>query len=80
MIELEVCLNFDCCYCNHPVSVTLHCTGEGLANKNRPNTASLRIQCPTCGMINDVLFEPTGRLHRVKPSCRQRPMPEPSFN
>jgi hypothetical protein len=80
MIELELCLNFDCCDCNHPVSVTLRCTGEGLAGEDRQKVAVLRIPCPTCGMINDVHFEPTGRIHRVKPSCRQRPMPEPSIN
>jgi hypothetical protein len=80
MMELELCLNFDCCGCSHPVSVKLRCSGKGLASQERQMVAVVKIPCPTCGLINDLLFEPTGKVRKVKPSHHQRPVPEPSLN
>jgi hypothetical protein len=80
MMELELCLDFDCCGCNQPVSVTLRCSGKGLAGEDRQRVAVVKIPCPTCGLINDLLFEPTGKVRKVKPSCYQHALPEPSIN
>jgi hypothetical protein len=80
MMELELSLNFDCCGCNHPVSVKLHCAGKGLTGENRQTVAVVKIPCPTCGLINDLMFEPTGKVRKVKPSYHQRQLPVPSLN
>ena len=80
MIELELSLNFDCCGCTNPVSVKLHCTGKGLCSEERQTVAVVKIPCPTCGLINDLLFEPTGKVRKVKPSHHQRQLPVPSLN
>jgi hypothetical protein len=80
MMELELSLDFDCCGCCHPVSVKLHCTGKGLTGKERRSVAVVKIPCPTCNLINDLLFEPTGKVRKVKPSHYQRTPPVPSIN
>jgi phage FluMu protein Com len=80
MMELELSLSFDCCGCTQPVLVKLHCAGKGLASEDRQMVAAVKIPCPTCGLINDVLFEATGKVRKVKPSYQQRPLPVPSIN
>jgi hypothetical protein len=80
MMELELRISFDCCGCTHPVNVKLHCTGKGLASEERKTVAVVKIPCPTCGLINDLLFEPTGKVRKVKPACQQRTLPTFSIN
>ncbi len=80
MMELELSLNFDCCGCSDPVGVKLHCTGKGLTSEERKTVAVVKIPCPSCGLINDILFEPTGKVRKVKPSGRQPLVPVPSIN
>ena len=80
MMELELSLSFDCCGCAEPVGVKLHCSGKGLAGKDRQTVAVAKIPCPSCGLINDLLFEPTGKVRKGKPSFNQRTLPVPSIN
>jgi hypothetical protein len=81
MMELkkEVTLDFDCCECDHPVGVTLRCEGKGLGAGLR-TVAAVHVPCPTCGALNRLLFEPSGRVHGVTPCTSLRPLPEPSLN
>src|SRR5437762_8642422 len=80
MMELkkEVTLDFDCCQCNQPVGVTLRCEGKGLG-AGLGTVAAVNVPCPTCGAVNRLLFEPSGRVHAVAP-CTPRSLPEPSLN
>ena len=66
MMELkkEVTLDFDCCQCNQPVGVTLRCEGKGLG-AGLGTVAAVNVPCPTCGAVNRLLFEPSGRVHAL---------------
>jgi len=79
MMEVKVSLDFACCACQYPVTVTLKCEGKGLAAGLR-KVAAVNIACPTCGSVNRLYFEPSGRLHAVKPYAAPRAVPEPSVN
>jgi hypothetical protein len=79
MMELKVTLDFDCYYCGHPVGVTLVCEGKGLAAGLR-TVASVNVPCPTCGDINRLFFEPSGRVRSVQPYTCPRPLPESCLN
>ena len=79
MMELKVCLAFDCCACEHAVNVTLKCEGKGLAAGLR-TVAAVNVPCPTCGSVNQLYFEPSGRVRAVKPYTAPRALPEPSVN
>jgi phage FluMu protein Com len=78
MLEVQVTLDFDCCGCGHLVSVTLRCTGKGLLEGAR-TVAAVHVPCPTCGVVNQLYFEPSGRVRAVEP-CGARALPEPSLN
>jgi hypothetical protein len=77
MMDLNVTLDFRCCGCDHPVTVTVHCTGGSLRQRN---LASVNVPCPTCGEINELFFEPTGEVRSVRPYACFRAVPEPSAN
>jgi hypothetical protein len=79
MMELKVILDFACCGCGEPVSVTLKCTGQGLTNTSRTVT-TVSVPCPTCSSVNQLYFEPNGTIHAVSPARCPRPLPEPSVN
>jgi hypothetical protein len=79
MMELKVSLDFACCGCSQAVSVTLQCSGAGLASGARP-LAAVNVPCPTCGAVNCVEFEPGGALHAVTPYATRRLIIEPSIN
>ena len=80
MMELkEVTLDFQCHECDHTVGVTLRCEGKGLWAGLR-TIATVNVPCPTCGVINQLFFEPSGRVHAVAPYTSPRPVPEPSLN
>ncbi len=79
MIALQVVLDFACCACHEPVSVTVKCTGKGLAAGAR-TVASVTIPCPTCASVNQLYFEPTGTIHAVTPYQAPRAVPQPSVN
>jgi phage FluMu protein Com len=78
MLELEVILEFACGSCGHDMGVTLRCAGQGLA-AGYNGLASIKVPCPTCHNINQVMFEPaSGALRRVcLDACL---VPEPSLN
>lgn len=77
MLELDVVLDFACCYCGHDMGVTLKCEGKGLAD-NLDIVIDIKVPCLTCGNENKVYFSPSGTLHYVAPVKRK--VPEPSCN
>jgi len=79
MLELPVTLDFACYHCNHGVSVTVKCTGKGLAAGPR-TVAAVAVPCPTCGSVNQLCFEPGGTVRSVGPYEGPRPVPVPSLN
>jgi len=80
MMELNVTLEFACCTCEQPVSVTVQCSGKGLMQEAGGTLAAVNVPCPTCGQINLLFFEPSGRVLTVRPYTCFRVMPEPSVN
>jgi hypothetical protein len=79
MMELNVKLEFTCCHCAQSVGVTLKCEGKGLAAGLR-TVAAVNVPCPTCRQVNQLYFEPSGRVRAVSPFPGSRQMPEPSLN
>ena len=79
MPELKVTLDFACCTCNNGVSVTVQCSGKGLAAGHKA-VASVNVPCPTCGTINQLYFKPSGTVQAVAPYRAPRQMPVPSLN
>jgi hypothetical protein len=79
MMELEVCLEFACCVCEQLVNVRVKCAGQGLAAGPRA-VAAVNVPCPSCGLVNQLSFEPNGRVRSVAPYTSPRPLPEPSIN
>jgi phage FluMu protein Com len=81
MLELELALDWICCVCGQPMSVTLRCEGEGLADKTA--MAYVKVPCPTCHKNNQVIFHPDeGAVYDVIPeeeSIRYK-IPVPSYN
>jgi hypothetical protein len=76
MMQLQLTLDFECCCCGNPVTVTLQCTGKDLNGQ----TVAVNVPCPTCGQINQLLFEPQGGVQAVRPYPAVRAIPEPSVN
>jgi hypothetical protein len=79
MPELKVTLDFACCTCNNGVSVTVQCSGKGLAAGPR-TVAAVNVPCPGCGSVNQLYFEPSGTVRAVAPYTGARPLPVPSIN
>ncbi len=79
MMELKVILDFACCRCNESVSVTVKCSGKGLAGGSR-TVAAVTVPCPTCSQINQLYFEPSGTVRAVAPYKNPRLRLEPSLN
>jgi len=79
MLELQIILDFACCGCQGPLSVTVKCSGKGLAPTSRA-VASCTVPCPTCGTLNQLFFEPNGTVRGVTHFAAPRPLPEPSIN
>jgi phage FluMu protein Com len=80
IMDLTVTLDFACCSCDDPVSVTLQCSGKGLAGDQAHVVASVSVPCPHCGVVNQILFEPSGQVRSVKPYRPAWPLPVPSVN
>jgi len=78
MMEVNLTLAFDCCYCEQPVSVTVQCSGDISGREGA--LASVNVPCPTCGQINQLFFEPTGTVRSVRPYACILIVPEPSAN
>jgi hypothetical protein len=79
MMELKVSLDFECSNCDGAVGVTLMCEGKGLAAGLR-TVAAVKVRCPACGIVNQLFFEPSGRVRAVSPLAGLRPLPEPPLN
>jgi hypothetical protein len=79
MTELNVTLEFACCACEQSVGVTVQCSGKGLFQAGGA-LAAVNVPCPTCGQINQLFFEPSGRIRSVRPYTCFRLVPEPSVN
>jgi hypothetical protein len=79
MMELNVTLDFACSHCAQSVGVTLKCEGKGLDAGLR-TVAAVNVPCPTCGAVNELYFEPSGRVHAVSPYRGPRQVPMPSLN
>jgi hypothetical protein len=80
MMELNLTLDFACCSCEHPLSVTVRCRGKGLLRKGDEALASVNVPCPNCGELNELIFEPSGEVRSVRPFACFRAVPEPSVN
>jgi hypothetical protein len=79
MMELQMTLDFSCCICSEPVSVTVKCAGKGLWKKGQ-DVASVSVPCPGCGHVNQLSLEPGGMIRDVAPYAGLRRLPEPSNN
>jgi hypothetical protein len=80
MNDVRVTLDFDCCHCAGPVSVTVECSGEGLPEGDARLVASVPVPCPDCKRINQLYFDPAGTVHAVEPYRPPQRLPEPSLN
>ena len=77
-MELRVSLEFACCGCGRPVSVTVQCAGLG---DDPSAVARVHVPCPCgCGTVNQLEFEPSGTVRQVTPYRAPLPSLEPSIN
>lgn len=79
MVDLELILDFACCCCKEPVSVTVKCTGDPLALSEQ-DSSSVSVPCPGCSKVNKLTFEPNGTVRTVTTHAMLWPLPEPSLN
>ena len=80
MREVRLTLDFACCHCGGPVSVTVECSGKGLDGPERL-VAAVSIPCPDCQRIIQLSLRP--RRHRPRGRAvpgAAAPMPAPSAN
>ena len=80
MKEMRVILGFACCHCDTPVSVTVECSGKHIGREAMRLVACVSIPCPDCQNVNQLYFDPSGRVHAVEPFRPARPLFEPSLN
>ena len=80
MQKLTATLEFVCCSCPQTVRVTVRCSGPDLGGRGSNPLASVKIPCPTCGQVNQLVFEPCGQVRSVRPYTCFRVIPEPSLN
>ena len=80
-MERTLTLLFACCFCQHSITATLHCTGAGLAQPAEERIAAVNVSCPACNEVCQLLFDPLQELVRqVRPPVLAQPIPEPSRN
>jgi hypothetical protein len=80
MIDLLLNLEFDCCLCGGNIEIKLKCEGPGLAEGAHVATA-VKLKCPTCYGLNELIFEPNSSLILDVRSCQYgRAALEPSLN
>src|SRR5262249_40423284 len=74
-LKVRTSLDFACCVCEQPVYVALECEGPGLFA--RDPKAAVRVPCPACEKVNEVIFDPNGVVYAVAPyrSCLQANAP-----
>ena len=71
-------MDFPCGSCGQDVNVTVKCSGKGLVLRSA--SAAFSVACPGCTVVNQVVFEPAGRVHQVTPEKGFGPGWEPSVN
>lgn len=59
-------MKFDCCRCEEITTLTVHCTGKGLAAGPR-TVAAAEVPCFHCGCLHQVCFHPTGEVLAAEP-------------
>jgi hypothetical protein len=79
-MEVTLSLSFACCCCHDAITVTLKCQGAALANRMEEVVAAVHVPCPQCGQMNELLFDPRGVVHDVRPAFAEQPSPAPSVN
>jgi hypothetical protein len=77
--EVDATLEFACCRCERPVIVRVKCSGKGLDAGPRA-LATIKVPCPNCNYINQLYFEPTGKVRLVTPGEGVLTCPLPSSN
>ena len=80
MQKLTATLEFACCNCPQAVRATVRCSGPNLGHRGGEPLASVEIPCPACGRVNQLVFEPRGRVRSVRPYTCYRAIPKPSLN
>jgi hypothetical protein len=80
MTDLQVTLEFICCGCEEPVNVTVLCRMKRTEELSLEGVAAVNVPCPTCAEINEVFFEPNGKLRGVRVYCQRLKLPVPSIN
>ena len=80
--EVHLTLEFACCVCLEPVSVTVRCRGMRSEDEteNATAVAFTSVPCPACGQVNQLFFDAMGSIRSVKPFRCFRPLPVPSIN
>lgn len=79
-METRVTLDFECCHCGQPVTVTVHCSGDVNKIGKMRLVACVSVPCPDCQRVSQLYFDPVGRVHAVQPHAGPRSVPEPSLN
>ena len=79
MSEVRLTLQFACCHCSGPLSVTVECSGKGMEETER-FVACVSIPCPDCQRINQLYFDPDGTVHAVEPYRQPQAPGRPSLN
>jgi hypothetical protein len=80
MRQVRLTLDFVCCHCSGPVTVTVECSGQGLDEAAERLVAAVSIPCPDCQRINQLYFDAGGTVHAVEPYRTPQRTPEPSMN
>lgn len=73
-------LEFACCSCPEEVRVTVRCSGGREGADGACRLARVNVACPTCGEVNQLLFEPGGSVRSVRPFSPFGAYHEPSLN
>lgn len=77
MLSLLCCLKYACTGCGDPITTTLQCEGQGVADNIG---AVIQMPCPVCGASSEITFTPDGTIHCVWRTRRYEGIPEPSLN
>lgn len=80
MLDVRLTLDFACCHCHEPLSVTVECRGPLPSNEPSRLRLTVAIPCPYCQRICQLYFDPSGTVHAVEPYREPQQALEPSLN
>jgi hypothetical protein len=80
MMNLTLTLEFACGNCEQPVGVTVQCRGEGPCFDEEEAVVAVDVPCPNCKQVNQVTFEPSGRVRSVRSHICYRSLLKPCRN